>query len=200
MFTFYFNVQSAARLIKLGFWNFKSNTSDIESSLILVLGHYEKMNPDEYDFRRHIPREPSNEALDLIRGLEDRSLNLLKRNIKAKESREIFAEDELVRKECYDEMRCEMPGQPRSTFLMVFSPDGSKVASTHGNHNIYVTDIKSGKNIKTLTGHPRTPWCIAFHPTSNQIVASGCLGGEVRIWDLSVIFSTQKLDLMYLFS
>ncbi|XP_044267364.1 uncharacterized protein LOC123013094 [Tribolium madens] len=144
------------------------------------------MNPDEYDFRRNIPnKEPSSEALHFIRGLEDRSLNHLKKNIKAKVSREVFAEDELVRKKCYDEMRCEMPGQPRSTFLMVFSPDGTKVASTHGNHNIYVTDIKSGKNIKTLTGHPRTPWCIAFHPTSNQIVASGCLGGEVRIWDLS---------------
>ncbi|KAG5878984.1 hypothetical protein JTB14_019641 [Gonioctena quinquepunctata] len=82
-------------------------------------------------------------------------------------------------------MRCEMPGMPRSTFLMVFSPDGSKVASTHGNHNIYITDLRNGKNIKTLVGHPRTPWCIAFHPTSDQIVASGCLGGQVRIWDLS---------------
>lgn len=82
--------------------------------------------------------------------------------------------------------RCEMPGTPRSTFLMVFSPDGTKVASTHGNHNIYVTDLKSGKNIRTLVGHPRTPWCIAFHPTCNELVASGCLGGQVRIWDLSV--------------
>ncbi|XP_063903368.1 uncharacterized protein LOC135122847 [Zophobas morio] len=143
------------------------------------------MNPDEYDFRRHMPKESASEALDLLRGLEDRTLNHLKKNIKAKENLEIYAEDELVRKKCYDEMRCEMPGQARSTFLMVFSPDGSKVASTHGNHDIYVTDIKSGKNIKILTGHPRTPWCIAFHPTSNQIVASGCLGGEVRIWDLS---------------
>lgn len=69
---------------------------------------------------------------------------------------------------------------------MVFSPDGSRVASTHGNHNIYITDIRTGKHIRTLIGHPRTPWCIAFHPTSDQIVASGCLGGQVRIWDLSV--------------
>lgn len=61
-----------------------------------------------------------------------------------------------------------------------------KVASTHGNHNVYVTDLTSGKNIKTLTGHPRTPWCIAFHPSSNQILASGCLGGQVRVWDLHV--------------
>lgn len=89
-----------------------------------------------------------------------------------------------------------MPGQPRSTFLMVFSPDGARVASTHGNHNIYVTDLRSGKHISTLVGHPRTPWCIAFHPTSNQIVASGCLGGQVRIWDLSV--STEDYVLKFL--
>lgn len=62
----------------------------------------------------------------------------------------------------------------------------TKMASTHGNHNVYVTDLRTGKNIKTLVGHPRTPWCVAFHPSSNQILASGCLGGQVRIWDLSV--------------
>lgn len=81
---------------------------------------------------------------------------------------------------------------------MVFSPDGTKVASTHGNHNIYITDIKTGRNIKVLVGHPRTPWCIAFHPTSNQIVASGCLGGQVRIWDLSVSYFVTKISMYYI--
>lgn len=60
------------------------------------------------------------------------------------------------------------------------------MASSHGNHNVYVTDVKTGKNLNTLSGHPRTPWCIAFHPSSNQILASGCLGGQVRVWDLHV--------------
>jgi WD40 repeat protein len=60
------------------------------------------------------------------------------------------------------------------------------VASTHGNHKIYITDLTTGKNIRILSGHPRTPWCIAFHPSSNEILASGCLGGQVRVWDLSV--------------
>lgn len=65
------------------------------------------------------------------------------------------------------------------------------MASTHGNHNVYITEISTGKNIRILSGHPRTPWCIAFHPSSSQILASGCLGGQVRVWDLSVstIFS-----------
>ncbi|PSN35645.1 hypothetical protein C0J52_22041 [Blattella germanica] len=66
----------------------------------------------------------------------------------------------------------------------MFLSSRTKVASTHGNHNVYVTDLNTGKNVNTLSGHPRTPWCIAFHPSSNQILASGCLGGQVRVWDL----------------
>ncbi|XP_076270670.1 uncharacterized protein LOC143202769 isoform X2 [Rhynchophorus ferrugineus] len=144
-----------------------------------------KMNKDDLDIFRHLDKTPKiSSGLDLIKGLNDRKIGL-KSNPKTKENVQLFAEEQLVRKAEYTEMRCEMPGMPRSTFLMVFSPDGQRAASTHGNHNIYVTDLRSGKNIKTLVGHPRTPWCIAFHPTSDQIVASGCLGGQVRIWDLS---------------
>ncbi|XP_052126154.1 uncharacterized protein LOC113217532 isoform X1 [Frankliniella occidentalis] len=95
----------------------------------------------------------------------------------------IAAEEQLIKKK-KKEMKCELPDFTRSTYLMVFSPDGKKMASSHGNHNVYVTDVKTGKNLNTLTGHPRTPWCIAFHPSSNQILASGCLGGQVRVWDL----------------
>ncbi|CAH0557203.1 unnamed protein product [Brassicogethes aeneus] len=141
------------------------------------------MSYDGYYLDRNLKKpSESGPALDLIRGLENRRLF---HNAKDKENLELYAEQEFVRKTKYAEMKCELPGTPRSSFLMVFSPDGTKIASTHGNHNIYVSDSRSGKTIKTLVGHPRTPWCIAFHPTSNQIVASGCLGGQVRIWDLS---------------
>ncbi|XP_055888898.1 activating molecule in BECN1-regulated autophagy protein 1-like isoform X2 [Biomphalaria glabrata] len=79
---------------------------------------------------------------------------------------------------------CEFSGEPRATFLVDFSPNMLRVASTHGDHTVRVTDIRTGKCSHILTGHPRTPWCLAFNPTSNDILASGCLGGEVRIWDL----------------
>ena len=80
---------------------------------------------------------------------------------------------------------CELRGrQTRSAFLVVFSPDRELMASTHGDHNIYVSQVSSGKCISTLKGHPRTPWCIAFHPTRKWLLASGCLGGHVRLWDL----------------
>lgn len=74
--------------------------------------------------------------------------------------------------------------------IVLFLCHRTKVASTHGNHNVYVTDLNTGKNVNTLSGHPRTPWCITFHPSSNQILASGCLGGQVRVWDLHVSILT----------
>lgn len=68
-------------------------------------------------------------------------------------------------------------------------PHRNLVASTHVNHNIYITDVKTGKCLHSLVGHRRTPWCVTFHPTIPGLVASGCLDGEVRIWDLHVSIS-----------
>lgn len=63
------------------------------------------------------------------------------------------------------------------------------LASTHVNHNIYITEVKTGKCVHSLIGHRRTPWCVTFHPTISGLIASGCLDGEVRIWDLHVSIS-----------
>ncbi|KAJ8402904.1 hypothetical protein AAFF_G00362180 [Aldrovandia affinis] len=84
----------------------------------------------------------------------------------------------------WQSQKVELPDSPRSTFLLAFSPDRTLMASTHVNHNIYITEIKTGKCIHSLVGHRRTPWCVTFHPTISGLVASGCLDGEVRIWDL----------------
>ncbi|XP_075817519.1 activating molecule in BECN1-regulated autophagy protein 1 isoform X4 [Microtus pennsylvanicus] len=80
--------------------------------------------------------------------------------------------------------RVDLPDSPRSTFLLAFSPDRTLLASTHVNHNIYITEVKTGKCVHSLIGHRRTPWCVTFHPTISGLIASGCLDGEVRIWDL----------------
>ena len=94
-----------------------------------------------------------------------------------------LAENKLIDRE-FGVKQCALRGPTRSCFLVVFSPDRSLMASTHGDHNIYVTQVKSGDCVQTLKGHPRTPWCIAFHPSYSDIIASGCLGGQVRVWDL----------------
>ena len=68
---------------------------------------------------------------------------------------------------------------------MVFSPDKETVASTHGDHNVYVSKVSNGECLRVLRGHPRTPWCVAYHPTRRGLLASGCLAGNVRVWDLN---------------
>jgi WD40 repeat protein len=81
-----------------------------------------------------------------------------------------------------------MPNRPNpnpsvSTISISFSPDGRTLASTHGDHSVKITCAHTGKLIRTLEGHPRTPWTVKYHPINNRIVASGCLGFQVRIWD-----------------
>lgn len=72
------------------------------------------------------------------------------------------------------------------TLFLIFS---TKLASTNGDHNVYIIDIATFKVLNTLKGHKRTPWTVAFHPSNNNILASGCLNGEVRVWNLNDVIS-----------
>lgn len=112
---------------------------------------------------------------------------------------------------------CAIPNT-RTTFLIVFSPDGyvsvfvhrqlirysfqmikkrfvycrTKFASTNGNHNVYIVSVTTKVILKTLSGHRRTPWTLAFHPSNNNVLASGCLDGEVRVWNLEDVSISSK--------
>ena len=92
--------------------------------------------------------------------------------------------EEKISKYRLEEAHSSVPSSIKSTFIMTFSPDGQRVASTHGDHRIYICDLNTGKLLDTLEGHPKTPWCLAWHPSNRDILASGCLAGEVRVWDL----------------
>ncbi len=78
-------------------------------------------------------------------------------NAKHKEgSSDEIAEERLITKEPLRVLPCKLLGnQTRCTFLMVFSPDKELLASTHGDHNIYISEVKTGECIQTLKGHPR---------------------------------------------
>lgn len=78
---------------------------------------------------------------------------------------------------------------PSPELMLSFPFPRTLMASTHVNHNIYITEVKTGKCVHSLVGHRRTPWCVTFHPTIPGLIASGCLDGEVRIWDLHVSLS-----------
>ncbi|CAA2938760.1 WD40 repeat-containing [Olea europaea subsp. europaea] len=78
---------------------------------------------------------------------------------------------------------CSLLPPPRSTIAAAFSPDGKTLASTHGDHTVKIIDCQTGKCLKVLSGHRRTPWVVRFHPLHPEILASGSLDHEVRLWD-----------------
>jgi activator-of-BECN1-regulated-autophagy protein 1 len=78
---------------------------------------------------------------------------------------------------------CPLLPAPRSTIAAAFSPDGKVLASTHGDHTVKIIDCETGRCLKVLIGHMRTPWVVRFHPLHPQILASGSLDQEVRLWD-----------------
>ncbi|GFP81962.1 activating molecule in becn1-regulated autophagy protein 1 [Phtheirospermum japonicum] len=78
---------------------------------------------------------------------------------------------------------CSLVPPPRSTIAAAFSPDGNTLASTHGDHTVKIIDCRTGTCLKVLTGHRRTPWVVRFHPLYPEVVASGSLDHEVRLWD-----------------
>ncbi|KAL6643399.1 hypothetical protein ACP70R_018956 [Stipagrostis hirtigluma subsp. patula] len=80
-------------------------------------------------------------------------------------------------------MYCPLVPAPRSTIAAAFSPDGRTLASTHGDHTVKIIDCQTGKCLKVLLGHKRTPWVVRYHPLNSDIVASGSLDHEVRLWD-----------------
>ncbi|KAL5542459.1 hypothetical protein UlMin_010169 [Ulmus minor] len=78
---------------------------------------------------------------------------------------------------------CPLLPPPRSTIAAAFSPDGKTLASTHGDHTVKIIDCQTGSCLKVLSGHRRTPWVVRFHPLHPDLLASGSLDHEVRLWD-----------------
>ncbi|CAI9771205.1 unnamed protein product [Fraxinus pennsylvanica] len=78
---------------------------------------------------------------------------------------------------------CPLLPPPRSTIAAAFSPDGRTLASTHGDHTVKIIDCQTGILLKVLNGHRRTPWVVRFHPLYPEVLASGSLDHEVRLWD-----------------
>ncbi|GMH76828.1 hypothetical protein TrLO_g2675 [Triparma laevis f. longispina] len=72
----------------------------------------------------------------------------------------------------------------KSTIAMAYSHDGLLIATTHGDHTVKVISCIDWTVKAILKGHPRTPWCVKFHPSDSNTLVSGCLGYQCRIWDV----------------
>ena len=87
-----------------------------------------------------------------------------------------------------DEERDEQGNRPESsravsTISVAFAPDSQTIASTHGDHTVKISSCATGRLLQSLEGHPRTPWTVKYHPVDASIIASGCLGHQVRVWN-----------------
>lgn len=94
----------------------------------------------------------------------------------------------------YSAKYCPLVPPPRSTIAAAFSPDGSILASTHGDHTVKIICYETGTCLKVLSGHRRTPWVVRFHPFHQGILASGSLDHEVRLWDANTAQSLGSRD------
>ena len=73
-----------------------------------------------------------------------------------------------------------------STIAIALSPDSQTLASTHGDHTVKIFNLSTCELKRNFSGHPRTPWTVKYNPQDCNIVASGCLGFEVRVWDIAL--------------
>ncbi|KAL4558615.1 hypothetical protein LXL04_036816 [Taraxacum kok-saghyz] len=97
--------------------------------------------------------------------------------------RELLSWVEAESLQCLSAKYCPLMPSPRSTIAAAFSSDGKYLASTHGDHTVKIIDCQTGKCLKVLSGHRRTPWVVRFHPLRPEILASGSLDHEVRLWN-----------------
>ena len=80
---------------------------------------------------------------------------------------------------------------------LAFSPDGTTLASTHGDRAIRLWTVDAQTRLQlhhTLLGHNHVVWSVAFNPqpkvrtrgsssTTRQLLASGSSDQTVRVWD-----------------
>lgn len=76
---------------------------------------------------------------------------------------------------------------------LIFSPDGSKLASGSQDKSVRIWDIESGKLLKTLSGHKGMILDLGFSPDGAYLV-SGAIDGTARVWNVED-GSSQVLDM-----
>lgn len=63
-------------------------------------------------------------------------------------------------------------------------PISTRLKTHSGDHSVRIIEVSTGKCIRTLEGHRRTPWCARFNPDQEKsyLLASGDLSNEVKVW------------------
>jgi WD40 repeat protein len=78
-----------------------------------------------------------------------------------------------------------MPGDGWSEKELHYSPDGKRLATSHGRSGeVRIRDAASGKLLQTLRGHKDAVACLAFSGDGKRL-ATGGSDQSVKIWDLN---------------
>jgi WD40 repeat protein len=62
-----------------------------------------------------------------------------------------------------------------------FSPDGTRIVTTSGDHTARVWDAQTGAWLQTLTGHAGSVWSASFSPDGTRIVTASS-DRTARVW------------------
>ena len=113
-------------------------------------------------------------------------------NARPEERMRRWAEDDALRR--VSGRYCPFSPAPRSTIAVAYSADGKTLASTHGDHTVKLIECATGRMVRALEGHGRTPWVVRFHPTNSDVLASGSLDNTVIVWDRATGAMTARWD------
>eukprot|EP01135_Chromosphaera_perkinsii_P001795 Nk52_evm64s210 gene=Nk52_evmTU64s210 len=82
-----------------------------------------------------------------------------------------------------DEQSEPLDREDCTTICMDFNCSGQLLASGHSNRHVKIWNVHSKKLLSTLHLHGRTVWSVKFHPTKEFIAASGCLAGQLKVFN-----------------
>lgn len=91
-------------------------------------------------------------------------------------------------------MRRKAPLHAGPVWALAFAPDGKTVASGGADNMIRLSDVQTGKELRTLKGHAHLVLSLAFSP-DGRILASGSYDETLRLWDPRSGASTLTLPL-----
>jgi WD40 repeat protein/tRNA A-37 threonylcarbamoyl transferase component Bud32 len=87
----------------------------------------------------------------------------------------------------YIERRCRVEPvilrAPAGIYGVALSPDGEQIAAAGADGTVQVLDTRTGKVVKTLSGHRQLVFSVGFSPDGHH-VASASEDRTIRLWDL----------------